>query len=65
MKINFFLENLFKYLIIKEEDEKKNHLNYFFKLNKEDNEFKKIKDDSNIKHFLKKLKKDISYKKKK
>jgi len=26
----FFLENLFKYLIIKEEDEKKkNHLNYF------------------------------------
>jgi len=58
----FFLENLFKYLIIKKEEEKKNNLNYFFKWNKENNE--KKKDDSTIKKFLKKLKKDISYKKK-
>jgi hypothetical protein len=47
------LENLFKYLIIKEEDKKK-------KLKM----FNKIKDDSNVKIFLKKLKKDISYKEK-
>jgi hypothetical protein len=51
----FFLENLFKYLIIKEE--KKKIINKFFKFNKE-------KDDSNIKNFFKKLKKNISYKNK-
>jgi len=47
------LENLFKYLIIKEEGKKK-----ILK------KFNKIKDDSNVKNFLKKLKKDISYKEK-
>jgi hypothetical protein len=55
----FFLENLFKYLIIKEE-EKKKIINKIFKFNK----FNKEKDDSNIKNFLKKLKKNISYKNK-